>query len=136
MKTDQPALLQKYMMLRIQSVRLVSMARQLSGAGFGRCPRAAFDDGKLRRVDRRVVARLVAEPVRRIPTPTPARGPPAGRSRTASPAQPRALNGRVSATISTGATAPPQRPNVQTIPWARPRSANGNQLRVPRAMFG
>ena len=34
MKTDQPALLQKYMMLRIHSVRLVSMAGQLKGAGF------------------------------------------------------------------------------------------------------
>src|SRR6516162_3233619 len=135
MKKDQPALLQKYMKLRHQSVELLSMADQFKGAGLspaGRCPSIHASSASLTARFCRGVSRYHIEKPQTQSSPKTPKRMNAPRQ----PGNPSHKNGSANATISTGATAPPQRPNVQISPCARPLSVNGNQLRAPRAILG
>src|SRR5690349_12394256 len=135
MNSDQPALLQKYMKLRHHKVGLRRTVAQDNGAPGGAftCPSwissrsASLTAGWSRGVSRNKYVNPTTQTTPSSPSKTKA---------PRQPGRPNCVTGYVNATMRTGARAPPQRPKVQINPWARPRSAKGNQLRVARAMFG
>src|SRR5262245_29252349 len=129
MKKHQPALLKKYMPHRHHSVGLRSMVRHDSGAGFGDStdwPRIKTSSPSLTDGCSSGLSRNQAEKATTQTTPTTPNA-------TNAPRQP---NHSANSPMSSGATAPPQRPNIHSNPWARPRCLYGNQFRRARALLG